>query len=72
MIKIPLHSNKKLLLAFEFGLHIADVAKEQKVELTPELMKRVEKILLHEFQTKGAQYIANNWPALLLSVFETN
>lgn len=72
MLKIPLHSNKKLLLAFEFGIHIADVAKEQGVELTPELVKRAEHILLNEFQTRGAQYIANNWNALLLSVFEPN
>ncbi len=72
MLKIPLHSNKKLVLAFEFGIAIADVAKEQNVKVDKELIERAEKILLHEFQTRGAQYIANNWTALLLSVFETN
>ncbi len=72
MIKIPLHSSKKLLLAFEFGLHIADVAKQNNVELTPEIIKRVEKMMLEEWETHKAQFIANNWSALLLAAFEPN
>jgi hypothetical protein len=70
MIKIPLHSNKKLLLAFEFGLVMAKVAQEQKVELTQELSERAEEIILNEFQRKGSEKLALEMHQNILAVFE--
>ncbi len=70
MIKIPIHSNKKLLLAFEFGMAVSEIAKEQRVEMTPEIVKRAEDIILNESLTRNASQIAGAWQGLLLAVFE--
>jgi hypothetical protein len=71
MIKIPLHNNKKLLLSFEWGVILADVAKKQNVKLTPEIIERAEKIILQEFQTKSASKLAGEMEVIMLSIFET-
>lgn len=70
MIKVPFHSNKKLLLAFEFGLVMAKVAQDQGVELTRELSERAEEIILNEFQQKGAQKLSTEMHQNILAVFQ--
>jgi hypothetical protein len=72
MIQIPLYRSKKLLLAFEWGVILADVAKKQGVELTPEIIARAEEIILKEFKTKNASQLAGEMEIILLSIFETN
>lgn len=60
----------KLLLAFEYGLLLYDVAKQQGVELTPELVTRAEKMIENEFATQDASFLAGNIVPNLLTVFE--
>lgn len=68
--KIP-DEHMKWMLAFEYGAVIADVCKEQKVKLTPELMRRAEEMIVIEFQGP-VQEISTNMQINLLSIFETN
>lgn len=71
-LKIPLYSNQKLRLAFEYGVAIADVAKKEGVELTPEIIKRAEEIIVSEFSSRSASKVACEMVPNLLAVFETN
>jgi len=71
MLNLPLHSNKKLLLAFEWGVILADVAKKHKVKLTPEIIKRAEDIILKEFKEKSPSKLAGEMEIIILSIFET-
>ena len=71
MIKLPFYGKKKLLLAFEYGLTIADVAKQQEVILTPEIVKRVENIIVQEFSNQSATKVACDMAVNILAGFET-
>lgn len=70
--KIPLYSNKKLRLAFEYGLVLKETAKVQGVEVTPELIEKAEKVIVSEFSSKSAKRVANDMALNLLAIFETN
>lgn len=72
MFKLPIFGKKKLLLAFEAGLLIDQVAKQQGREVTKELVERTEKIILQEFSENSAERIAINMVPIILSSFETN
>ena len=61
---------KKLLMAFEFGITISEVAKEMKVEVTPEMVYRAEEILLQECRHSTAESFACNMTGYALAVFE--
>jgi hypothetical protein len=51
---------------------IADVAKKEGVELTPEIIKRAEEIIVSEFSSRSASKVACEMVPNLLAVFETN
>ncbi len=70
MLKLPFFGKEKLLLSFEYGLTIARVAYENKVELTPEIIVRAEKIIESEFRTQTSTFLATNMVPIILSVFE--
>lgn len=70
MLNLPYFGKEKLLLAFEYGLTIARVAQEQNVELTPEIVKRAEKIIENEFRNQTPTFLATNMVPIILSVFE--
>ena len=67
-----LYNKEKLLLAFEYGLTISDVAKRQGIELTPEIVKRAENLIEKEFKSQTAEYCATHMVPNILAVFETN
>lgn len=71
MLNLPLYSNQKLLLSFEYGLTISEVAKKQKIKLTPEMIKRAEEILIKEFKKESAEKLAIGMIPNILAVFET-
>ena len=60
----------KLLLAFEYGIVLADVAKKQKVKMTPELVARAEVMIENEFSIQTASHLAGNIVPNILTVFE--
>jgi len=70
MFNIPLFGPKKLLLAFEYGLLISQVAKEQNVELTPEIAERAERMIYNEFKSHDDEFIATRAVPNILSIFE--
>lgn len=69
-IKIPLFSREKILLSFEYGLVIAEVAMKQKVKLTPELVEKAERMIEGEFQKKSIDRLAIEMIPNVMSVFE--
>jgi len=70
MKKLPIYGNKTVKLALEFGLVLSEVAKEQKVEITPEITERAEKVFLNEIRTQGLESVACQFVPLILSCFE--
>lgn len=71
-LPIPIFSRKKLLLAFEYGLILGEVAKAQGVEVNPQLVERIEEIISQEFPRKSASKLACEMELNLLAAFETN
>ncbi len=70
MIKIPIYLNKKLLLAFEYGVILGQTAKERGIELTPEMVKKMEEIITNEFSRKSTSKVALEMEPNILAVFE--
>ncbi len=70
MMKIPLFGKKKLLTSFEFGLQIANISKELKIELTRELVEKAEKTILNELSTRSAYKVNMDIIPILLSILE--
>lgn len=71
MFKLPFFfGRKKLLLAFEYGIVLADVARKMKVKMTPELIEKAETMLEGEFTSQTASHLATHMEVNLLSAFE--
>jgi NOL1/NOP2/fmu family ribosome biogenesis protein len=70
IIKRNAYSKEKILLAFEYGLAIANVAKEHNIEVTPELVKKAEAMIEGEFLNQSETHLAGNMVPNILSVFE--
>lgn len=64
-------NEKQLLLAFEYGVVMSDVAKNMKVKLTAEIIARFEDILVKEFTTKDFDKVALEMVPNILAGFET-
>lgn len=61
---------KKILLAFEYGLNLSECAREMKIELTADHAKRAEEMIQNEFATQNASFLAGNMIPNLMTVFE--
>ena len=70
MLKIPLYQTKKLLLALEYGVILSETAKNRKVNLTPEMVKKMEEIVSNEFKNHSASKVALDMIPNILAVFE--
>jgi len=64
------HDKQKTLLAFEYGVVFAKVAKDMGVELTEELMIKAEKMLSNEFQNQNSTRLAVDMVPNIMSIFE--
>ena len=67
-----LFNKQKLLLSFEYGLILSEVAKQKKIELTSELVKKVEIMIENEFKKKSPTKLSTEMEVNILAVFETN
>lgn len=67
---LQLFGKKKLLLSFEYGVILAQTALENKVELTPELIERAEKMIEGEFPKGNPTRLAVDMIPNIMSVFE--
>jgi len=71
MVNLPFYfGRKKLFLAFEYGVVLAEVAQKQGVELTPEIVERAERMIENEFKNNGPTHLATQIVPLIMSVFE--
>jgi len=70
-VKPGIFGKKKLLLAFEYGLVLSDVAKNKKIELTPEIVERAESILLDVCRGSTTKRVGLDMIPNILSMFET-
>lgn len=66
----PSFSREKLLLAFEYGLTIAQVAQKHNVEIDAALVERAERMIEGEFKNQTAEHNAVNMVPNILTVFE--
>lgn len=71
MFKLPLFGKKKLLLAFEYGIVLSTVIRDQGKELTPEIVARCEEIIEKEFTAKSSNRVALDMIPNLLASIET-
>lgn len=69
---INLFGKQKLLLSFEYGVILSQVAKEQGIELIPEILKRAEEIILDSFKRNSSEKVAIDMLPNILAIFETN
>jgi len=72
MLKIPLFSKTKLLLAVEYGVILSETAKKQGVELTPKMVEKMQEIVFNEFKNNNTTRVSVEMVPNILAVFETN
>lgn len=70
MKRLPIYGDKTIKLAFEFGVILAEVAHEMKMELTPEISERAENIFISEIRTNGFEKTALSFAPLALAALE--
>jgi len=70
LLKLPIFGNKKLLLAFEYGIVLAETARAHNVEMTPELIAKAEEMVLNEFKNGTPTRIAVDMIPNIMSTFE--
>lgn len=63
---------QKLILSFEYGVILSQVAKDRGVELTPEIVKKAEEVILDAFCRYTPTQLAVNMEPIILSIFETD
>ncbi len=64
------YSTTKLLLAFEYGIVISQVAKDRGIEMTREIVEKAEVMLENEARTQTTSRMATQMMPNILSVFE--
>ena len=70
MKKLPFYGDKTLRLGIEFGIVLSEVAYERKIEMTPEITERAEKIFIKEIREQGLESVACQFVLLVLACFE--
>lgn len=68
----PFISKKKILLAFEYGVILSEVAKEREIELTQDIVIRAEEVIMDAFLRYNEQKVAVDMMPIILSIFETD
>jgi hypothetical protein len=65
-----LHSNQKLLLAFEYGVILTQTVQKLGFELTEDQMISAERMILTEFKENDATTIAQQMLPNILAILE--
>lgn len=60
----------KFLLAFEYGLLLSECAKNLNIEITPEISKKMEDIILKEFPWTSPLVLSKNMITNILAALE--
>ena len=61
---------EKILLAFEYGVVLGDVARDMGVSMDPELIKRAEAMIEGEFKNQTASHLSTNIVPNIMTAFE--
>ena len=69
-LKLPIYGKKTLMLALEFGMLLSEIAKEHKIDLTPEMVAEAERIFISEIKLHGFDKTALNFTPLLLAILD--
>lgn len=64
------YSEKKLLLAFEYGVILADMARTMNKELSKEAVTRLEEIIKKEFTKKNPTRLSVDMVVNILAALE--
>lgn len=67
---IPVFTEQQLIMSFEFGVTLSECAKDLNVELTRDIVERMEEIVKKELKERTLGKIALDFPALILAAFE--
>ncbi len=67
---LPIFGRKKLLLAFEYGVILSQVAKDRGIEITPEMIQKAETMIENEARTRSTSKMATDMEPNILSIFE--
>jgi hypothetical protein len=69
--QLPRFNKQKLLLSFEYGVIIGDVAREKGMVVTPEMVVKAEEMILKEFLSKSPERLSVEMIPNILATFET-
>jgi len=69
-LRFWLFGKSKVLLAFEYGVILAETAARQGVPVTSNLMEKAELMIAQEFSTRTVGELANDMVPNVLSAFE--
>jgi hypothetical protein len=69
--QLPRFNKQKLLLSFEYGVIIGDVAREKGMVVTPEMVVKAEEMILSEFLSKSPERLSVEMIPNILATFET-
>jgi hypothetical protein len=61
-------TEETIKIAFEFGIILSETAKGYNIEMTPEISKEAEEILLKELKMNGTEKTALNFVPLVMAV----
>lgn len=70
MLNLPLYSNQKLLLSFEYGVILSKTAQELGFEITKDVMIRAEEILIAEFKKNDPTKLSTEMVTNILAMVE--
>jgi hypothetical protein len=70
MLNLPLYSNQKLLLSFEYGVILAKTAQELGFEITKDMMIRAEEIIIAEFKKNSPMKLSTEMVTNILAMTE--
>lgn len=70
MFNLPFYSKEKLIAAFEYGVNLSESAKNGKIILTPEIVKRAEEIVEKEFKKNSVEQLYKDMIPNMLAMFQ--
>ena len=62
----------KILLAFEYGLVLSEVAKELGIDVNHELSEKAEEVIKAEFETRTIEDLAKDMNVNILAILQPN
>lgn len=70
MLNLPIYGDKKLITAFEYGIVMATMAHDKRVDLSRDILVRMEDIILAEFKQKDWKKLNTDMAINILAAFE--